>query len=668
MFFTQTGRSRPAVLIIVVFAVLLAARCGPIHGDDPPIDKAALEEMGEKSAKGISNLLSIDQIQTVPRSSDKGLELNFLDIAMLLDGTQIDPATIYGVALAGPYPFEAAETRFAYKRFRIYGRISEGIGILDLSRLTKPRANSEGWTNGGRVCLRLELYAEREGRDLRLGKYDTFVEFLADGKAVTKLPTLVLGPLVCLLHSDDPTRVVIELATDEPSRPSVVLDDGRKFTAESSSRRHHIEITGLKAGQSYSYFAEIGETKTRSYSFETAPPPGDGPVRFAYLGDSRAGPGLGFNSFMGVNERTFEALVANAYRDDAMFLLVGGDLVSGHTTVREDFETQLHAWKQIVTPFWSERSVYPCVGNHDVLVRAFDGMQVDSWPYDTEGTEAIFAETFANPANGPEPSNPRRPRYDETVFSFRYGFVKVIAFNNNYWYSNKPHEVGGSPEGYIFDDQLSWIKAEIVAADADPSVRYVVMYAQEPVFPCGGHIKDSMWYHGDNNVRAYEMTNNEGSDSGLKAAAKGMIEVRNELVRAIAASPKVAAVLAGDEHSFHRILIDKNVPVGDMATDDLDGDGKIETEKEPASPLRDLENPTWYLTSGGAGAPYYTEEPTPWTEYWLEQEKAGSDGFYYSSQENLLFFEATDAGISVKVYSTRGELIDSIGDLMDVKR
>ena len=90
-----------------------------------------------------------------------------------------------------------------------------------------------------------------------------------------------------------------------------------------------------------------------------------------------------------------------------------------------------------------------------MLMRAFDGMQVDRWPYDTEGTETIFAESFLNPSNGPEPSNPHRPTYKETVFSFSYGFVKVIGFNNNYWYSNRQEVVGGSPEGYIMDDQLA---------------------------------------------------------------------------------------------------------------------------------------------------------------------------------------------------------------------
>ena len=163
---------------------------------------------------------------------------------------------------------------------------------------------------------------------------------------------------------------------------------------------------------------------------------------------------------MGVNYVTLERLCSIAYSKGAQFLAVGGDLVSGYTAVPSDFDLQLHAWKQATLGFWNERPVYAAMGNHEALMRVFKdgsqyGAEVDRWPYSTESAEAAFARWFNHPLNGPEVSDPRRPTYKENVYSFQYGCVKMIVFNNNYWMSNQPMLYGGSPEGYLMEDQLS---------------------------------------------------------------------------------------------------------------------------------------------------------------------------------------------------------------------
>jgi len=103
--------------------------------------------------------------------------------------------------------------------------------------------------------------------------------------------------------------------------------------------------------------------------------------------------------------------------------------------------------------FWHTRPVYPAMGNHESLLRIYDdgsnyGIELDRWPYNTDSAEAIFAENFVNPNNGPTPEDPRRPPYSENVFSFTYGDVMIIAFNNNYWFSSNPSEFGGSLKLY----------------------------------------------------------------------------------------------------------------------------------------------------------------------------------------------------------------------------
>lgn len=62
---------------------------------------------------------------------------------------------------------------------------------------------------------------------------------------------------------------------------------------------------------------------------------------------------------------------------------------------------------------------------------------------------------------------------------------------------------GGSPEGYIMRDQMEWIERTLEEAKTDPTVKFILLYAQEPVFPCGGHVDDAMWWKGDNNLRAH---------------------------------------------------------------------------------------------------------------------------------------------------------------------
>jgi energy-coupling factor transporter ATP-binding protein EcfA2 len=189
------------------------------------------------------------------------------------------------------------------------------------------------------------------------------------------------------------------------------------------------------------------------------------------------------------------------------------------------------------------------------------GMGLDRWPYKTESTEAVFADEFVHPQNGPA-ARQDFPSYDETVYSFQYGAVKIIGFNTNYWpetdtpkdktagINQKTRLYGGNPEGYVMCEQVEWIKRQIEQAKVDETVKYIVLFAHEPMFPNGKHQIDAMWYSGDNGSRAHSFRGGK-----LKPEAKGVIEVRNELARAIAASPKVAVVINSDEHAYYRTLI-----------------------------------------------------------------------------------------------------------------
>ena len=183
------------------------------------------------------------------------------------------------------------------------------------------------------------------------------------------------------------------------------------------------------------------------------------------------------------------------------------------------------------------------------------------------------------------------------------------------------------------------------------------------MFPNGGHVADSMWHYGNNAIRAFSFTDGE-----LRAEAKGVIEVRNELAEMLHGCSKVAAVLGCDEHGYSRVLISREVPIGNLATDDSNQDGRIDGQQGmDARPLKTLESPLWYFVGGGFGAPHYNRETTPWNEYWLKQSQ-DTRFFKYSSQSNILLFDVAEDRIGVQVYSPYGEIIDQVDNLMHVRQ
>ena len=675
-------------LLRIILLVVLGITCvvGRGSASELPVKVPACEGCKEVPYRWITTFLTIDTIHSSIKSGNaRGLVLDLTGIRTLLDGTVVKPTDIFfGSVYLGPYPFEADEVTYTYKRFRVKTTIQNGKAILPVGYFLKPLSNSEEWRTEGHLVVRLDLYLLSEETIRYIGLYDTFVRFKKEvekGVKFVKQTSIIEGPMVNLLRSENPSTLVISFKTDKEVTASVVLSNGHKFYSSEPGKNQKIKITGLEPGKSYEYHVEYEDARTKSFTFRTAPKAGDGEVVFAYAGDSREGIGGGTSNFMGVNYKVLERCANLAFQLDAELFVFGGDLVTGFTTSTDDFRTQVHGWKQALAGFWRHRAVYPCIGNHEAILKYYiddkgQSICLDRWPYETASVEAVFADEMVNPQNGPDVSDPRRPTYKENVYSFLYGPVKFIAFNNNYWVGRKigfpesARDTGGSPEGYIMDDQLQWIHAELKSADKNPNVKYIILYGQEPVFPNGGHIQDSMWHRGNNNVRAYTY---ESSSGKIESEKKGIIEVRNQLLTMIAENKKVAAVLGSDEHAYHKTLIDKNVPVGVPGTDDTEGNGLLCQKGGACSSLKGLKYPTWFLVCGGAGAPYYSEGKTPWNTYWKNFSGTYPDHtskrgcYYYSSQENFFIFKAGQDRISVTVYNPYGEVIDRIDDLMKVK-
>jgi hypothetical protein len=178
--------------------------------------------------------------------------------------------------------------------------------------------------------------------------------------------------------------------------------------------------------------------------------------------------------------------------------------------------------------------------------------------------ERVFAEEFVSFGNAPEPA-PNAPPYRELVYSCDYGNVHFTSILSNYWYTNRPGQAPGYRQGWVDDIQLAWLRQDLAAARAR-GMEHLVVFTHEPGYPNGGHVRDGMYWNGKipevNDMR--------------------------ETFWKILGEAKVLAFLAGDEHNYSRLLVDENVLPG-------------------------IAHPVWQIISGGAGAPFYTQDTSvPW--------------------------------------------------------
>ena len=125
-----------------------------------------------------------------------------------------------------------------------------------------------------------------------------------------------------------------------------------------------------------------------------------------------------------------------------------------------------------------------------------------------------------------------------------------------------------------------------------------------------------MWYNGNNSVRPWVAG---------KPLEKGIIERRDELLDILVnKSKKVIAILTGDEHNY--------------AVTEIGPDTNIYPENYEPTKIK-LSRTIYQINNGAAGAPYYAQEQTPWTNK--------VTGF--STQNALVFFHVNGKKIDVEV-------------------
>ncbi len=636
----------------VLILGLISSNCfsqTPSSIKDPATAGHALRPEQKQFALKFRQLQPLHTLSTDPSGS-----------GLLLD---LHDSTLYGKLYAGQAYFESNLADYPEVTYRTNSDIVQGKAKISLKTYFDPaaRANANGWVDRGILGYRMEITNMRGGKPAFSGIFDSRVFFQRRDSLFVPIVSIMEPPMVGLIESDHPSWMIVSFTADRPCRGLIEVEKGGVFRDENLSERHDIRVGGLRPSAGYRYRAIAVDgpdtAATPWLHFRTAPPKGEGSVLFAYAGDGRAASGGGEYDYVGVDRQVGMQIARHAFRHGAAFLLFGGDLVGGYTNSIDEMRMEQMAFRETYASLLSARPLYSAIGNHEALTNAFDdgsqrGIVMDKWPYESSSAEAFFSSILVQPANGPKPG-PGRPPYDETVFSFQYGPVKVIVFNTNYWFTtnSRTGEFGGCPEGYVLPEQVEWIRSEVRKGDADPTVRYIVMLAHSPLFAGGGHVSGSLWYNGNNNLRAYSLEGGTAAPLG-----PGLIDVRNELWKIACRSRKVALVLGSHEHNYQRILITKDTPVGVPSKDDLNGNGLLDDGR--ISPDPDFTKPLWQVISGGAGAPYYTEEKAPWS---------GSSKFFTALYHYILF-RADRKRISMEVYSHTGQLLDRVEDLMAVRR
>jgi len=514
-------------------------------------------------------------------------------------------------------------TKFAYPIYRAYALIDSGKGSLNIKRRLTGVSDFVGWQESGRFRLGYRVLNE-QGEILYDGKVN-----IAGTGPFTIDTSIVEGPFINILTDQS---AVISYETNYPVITKILL--GKRVFEDSAAFSHHeIELTELAPDSTYNYFVQYGQT-TESYEFRTAPKAGSPqPFTFAYVCDGRGNYGGGERDIHGTNAYMTKRIGALCLDKEARFLQYTGDMVDGYTSSRTEIDLQYANWKRAAEPFACYIPFIAGMGNHEALVHKFRSnkirIQIDKFPFAAESAEAAFAANFVNPLNGPvsedgsaydpDPENTDFPPYKENVYYFTYGNIAMITLNTEYWFSytiRRVPEVGGNLHGYIMDSQLAWLKETLGRFEADENIDHIFITTHTPIFPCGGHLHDAMWYNGDNNPRP--------TIAG-KPVRKGIIERRDELLDLLMNhSSKVIAILTGDEHNYHVLRLTEDMP--------------IYPEDYTGTKLTQF-RPFWQINNGTGGAPYYGRQDIIWGDHIRN----------FSTQNVVVFFHVDGQKIIAEV-------------------
>jgi hypothetical protein len=542
-----------------------------------------------------------------------------------------------GKIVYGLIPYEQHSYPTAVLRFESKIESATGHAFLSIGKDLKDGFDHTGWQKRGFGVIGYRLI-DSTGLIVHEGK-------MAFGRTKTGFelrPTVTRGPFVSdVTHN----QAIIWYETSEPVF-TMIKTDAAEDTFFSNSRKihHEVRLTNLEPGSEYWYTIGCDSANLR-FKFRTAVPPGWPKFRFSYASDSRSGYGGGERNIYGVNAQTMSRIGALSTFHGAAFVQFTGDLVDGYVSDPDELRLQLVNWMHAVEPYWHRLPFNVGMGNHESLGWYSDslkGIVADGFPYQTHAGEAVFAEMFVNPLNGPQSEDGSKydpdpykrgdfPSYQENVFHYTYGNTGMIVLNSDYWYApllHKTSHIGGNLHGYIMDQQLQWLGQVLQRFEGDSLVKHVFVTVHTPLFPNGGHRSDCMWYNGDNTPRPWV----DG-----KPVEAGILERRDAILDVcVNKSSKVVAFLCGDEHNYNRMQVEDSTP-------------RYPTDWD--KPRLKLRRPVWQIINGAAGAPFYAQQQLPWS--------SAVQGF--TVQNALCFFDIDGEAVRLWVVNPDTlEMLDTV--------
>ncbi len=518
--------------------------------------------------------------------------------------------------------------------FRESSPIVNGKTVIPIARNLSGRYDMIGWEKSGKGILGYRIMTDKG-----LILYDGKAAFIHQDTLFTAVPTVIEGPFINKLTHKG---CVISFVTSQEVKASIKTNN-KTFTDKKASIKHEIEINRLEAGTQYSYKLILGEFEY-DFKFETSPTPGSREkFTFAYGSDSRSGQGGGERDIFGTNAYIMKSIASLSMAEGAKFVQFTGDLIDGYEVSRERMNLQYANWKHAVEAYWHYIPFIPGFGNHEAYnyifhdtIRDFNYL-IDHFPFANDSGESLFQDNFVLPENGPrsednsqydpDKSKDDFPSYKESVFWYTYDNVAMVVMNSDYWYSPQGLSiVSGNLHAYIMDNQMKWLEKTLKRLEKDENIDHVFVTVHTPFFPNGGHVKDDMWYNGDNRMRP--TVNGKTYDEGI-------IERRDKLLDIIVnKSTKTVAALTGDEHNYNMLTI----------TEEMDRYPETYNHEKVK-----LSRTFYQINNGAAGAPYYAQEKTPWMKHVRN----------FSTQNALVLIDVEGSKIHVRVKNPDTlELID----------
>lgn len=514
----------------------------------------------------------------------------------------------YGLTMKGGNVFYAlidTHQRLPMPMFRPVARIDEnGRARLNMTKQLAGEKDFIDWASTGKGHLYYVVQASN-GELLFAGMF-AFKADSAKGPFQVLQGSIESGPWVEKVTPDSAT---ISFDTRTAVAGKVEVKGVGTFESP-AGMLHVIDVKGLKPGTAYEYTVMTSDDELKG-SFTTALSKGSRtPFTFAFGSDSRQGIDSGERHQQGVNLLMLQRATALIHNQKASFMQFTGDMINGYNNNPVTTQFQYDGWKRGVSPVAAHLPMYTAPGNHEVVLYTFedgtsDGVEITRFPFDTQSSAAVYRTRFHNFANGPKSEdgsaldpNPNQvdfPDYAETVYSYTWGNVAMVVMNSDYLYSpylsdTADRRFGGNIHGYMMDNQTKWMKQELMKFQKDPDIDHIFLTWHTPMFPNGGHVQDDMFYSGDNKNRPV---------IAGKPATLGIIERRDELLRAVLDAPKVVAILTGDEHNYSHVHVKPGMPI------------YAENGYRPEKPV-EITREFHHITNGAMGAPYYALQDAPW--------------------------------------------------------